>query len=264
VSPTAERPLEGKVALITGSSRGIGLGIAQRFAAAGASVMLSSRRAEALEVARAQVEGDAGWCVANAGEPADAALAVATTIERFGSLDVLVNNAATNPYLGPAIEIDLDRYDKTWKVNLRGPFVWIQEAWAQHMAAHGGSVVNIASIGGLAVEESIGIYNVTKAALIHLTKTLAVELAPRVRVNAIAPGLVRTDMARALWKADEPAMSRQMPLGRLGEPSDIAEAALYFATDSSSWVTGHTMVVDGGALVHPPVTLDATVPNARR
>jgi NAD(P)-dependent dehydrogenase (short-subunit alcohol dehydrogenase family) len=174
-----------------------------------------------------------------------------------------VNNAVTSPYLGPAIDIDLDRYDKTWKVNVRGPFVWTQEAWIRHMAAGGGSVVNIASIAGLAVEESFGIYNVTKAALIHLTKTLAVELAPRVRVNALAPGLVKTDMARGLWEADEASMSDQMPLGRLGKPSGVAEAALYLASDASSWVAGTTMVVDGGALVRPPVALEATVPTAR-
>jgi NAD(P)-dependent dehydrogenase (short-subunit alcohol dehydrogenase family) len=126
VNPIAERRLEGKVALITRSSRGIGLAIAQRFADAGATVMLPSRKAEVLEAARARVEGDAAWCVADAGEPADTALAVATTIERFRSLDAVVNNAAQAPALGPAIEIDLDRYDKTWKVNLRGPFVWIR------------------------------------------------------------------------------------------------------------------------------------------
>ena len=181
--------------------------------------------------------------------PDAAAACVGATIERFGRLDVLVNNAATNPYLGPMIDIDLPRLDKTQEVNLRGPFVWIQEAWRQWMAEHGGVVINISSIGGLSVETSIGHYNVTKAALIHLTRSLAKDLAPGVRMNAICPGLVKTDMARALWESNEEAVSRMVPLARLGEPSDIASAALFLASDASSWITGTTLVVDGGMLL---------------
>ena len=146
---------------------------------------------------------------ANAGEPEQAAAAVDRCIERFGGIDILVNNAATNPYMGPTMDIDLPRYDKTWEVNLRGPLVWTQLAWKRSMSERpGGSVVNIASVGGMTVEPTIGIYNATKAALIHLTRTLAMELAPSMRVNAIAPGLVKTDMARALWEPNEERMGR--------------------------------------------------------
>jgi NAD(P)-dependent dehydrogenase (short-subunit alcohol dehydrogenase family) len=244
--------LEGKVALVTGASRGIGRAIAGAFAAAGASVMLSSRKQEALDAAVAEIGEDGGEAAAfaaNAGEPDQIAACVAATVERFGRVDILVNNAATNPYMGRAIDIDLPRFDKTWQVNFRGPVVWAQEAWRASMQAHGGTIVNIASIGGLSVETSIGHYNVTKAALIHLTRTLAADLAPGVRVNAIAPGLVKTDMARALWEPAEEAIAARMPLRRLGEPDDIANAALFLTSDLGSWITGQTIVVDGGALL---------------
>lgn len=246
-----ELTLKGKVALVTGASRGIGRAIAQAYADAGASVLLSSRKQADLETAAAEIGGDVDVAAANAGDPEQAAAAVDRCMERFGGLDILVNNAATNPYFGPAIDIGLDAYDKTWNVNVRGPLVWTQLAWRAAMQERGGSVINIASIGGLSVEPGIGIYNATKAALIHLTKTLAAELSPGVRVNAIAPGLVKTDMARALWEPNEERIGGSMPLGRLGEPPDIAAAALYLASDLASWVTGHTLVVDGGALLGP-------------
>jgi len=246
-----EISLEGKVALVTGASRGIGKAIARAYADAGASVLLSSRKVADLEAAAVEIGGDVDVVVANAGDPAQAEAAVERCIERFGRLDILVNNAATNPYFGPTIDIDLPRYDKTWEVNLRGAFVWTQLAWRRSMQERGGSVINIASVGGLSVEPTIGIYNVTKAALLHLTRTLAAELAPSVRVNAIAPGLVKTDMARALWEPNEAWLGSSMPLGRLGEPTDIAGAALFLASDLASWITGHTLVVDGGALLGP-------------
>lgn len=248
-----ELRLDGRTALVTGASRGIGREIAAIYAAAGADVMLSSRKQDALEEAAADIRPDAAGRVevfaANAGDPDAARDCVAATVERLGAVDVLVNNAATNPYMGPMIDIDLPRLDKTQEVNLRGPFVWIQEAWRQWMAEHGGVVINISSIGGLSVETSIGHYNVTKAALIHLTRSLAKDLAPGVRMNAICPGLVKTDMARALWESNEEAVSRMVPLARLGEPSDIASAALFLASDASSWITGTTLVVDGGMLL---------------
>jgi NAD(P)-dependent dehydrogenase (short-subunit alcohol dehydrogenase family) len=247
-----ELRLDGKVALVTGASRGIGKAIAAAYAAAGADVMISSRKIEALEAARDEIGTGGGQVevfAANAGDTEAAQACVAATVERFGGLDILVNNAATNPYLGPAIDIDAPRWDKTVQVNLSAPLFWTQAAWRARMADHGGCVVNVASIGGISVELSIGNYNVTKAALIHQTKTLARELAPGVRVNAIAPGLVKTDMARALWEPNEEGLARALPLGRLGEPTDIANAALFLASDASSWICGHTLVVDGGALL---------------
>ncbi len=214
-----EISLAGRVALVTGASKGIGKAIAQAYADAGASVLLSSRKQDALEAAAAEIGGDVEVFAAHAGDPEQAAAAVAYCVERFGSVDILVNNAATNPYFGPTMDIDLVRYDKTWEVNLRGALVWTQEAWKRSLAERGGSVINIASVGGLSVEPGIGIYNTTKAALIHLTKTLAAELAPTVRVNAIAPGLVKTDMARALWEPAEERMAAvdaAGPAGRAG------------------------------------------------
>jgi NAD(P)-dependent dehydrogenase (short-subunit alcohol dehydrogenase family) len=141
------------------------------------------------------------------------------------------------------------RLAKTVEVNFQGPLVWTQEACRAGLAEGGGSVLNIASIGGLAVEPSLGIYNATKAALLHLTRTLAKELAPAVRVNAIAPGLVKTDMARALWEPHEEAVAAHVPARRLGEPDDIANAALFLSSDAASWITGSTLVVDGGMLL---------------
>lgn len=247
-----ELRLDGKVALVTGASRGIGREVAAAYASAGASVMLSSRKEDALVEAVEAIgptSGEMAVFAANAGDPEAAAACVAETVRRFGRLDVLVNNAATNPYMGPMIDIDLPRLDKIHDVNLRGPFVWMQEAWRSWMRDNGGVVVNMASIGGLTVETSIGHYNVTKAGLIHLTRSLAKDLAPGVRVNAICPGLVKTDMARALWESNEEAVSSMVPLGRLGEPGDIASAALFLASDASSWITGTTLVVDGGMML---------------
>ena len=245
-----ELRLDGKVALVTGASKGIGREIAAAYAAAGARVMISSRKQDALESARASMTGEVEVFAANAGDLDAAQACVDATVERFGGIDILVNNAATNPYMGPTIDIDPSRHDKTIEVNLRAPLFWSQFAWHASMKERpGGSIINIASIGGLSVEPSIGNYNVTKAALIHLTKTLAKELAPTVRVNAIAPGLVKTDMARALWESDEEAVSKYITMKRLGEPADIANAALFLASDAASWICGHTLVVDGGMLL---------------
>ncbi|HUZ09536.1 MAG TPA: SDR family oxidoreductase [Acidimicrobiales bacterium] len=246
--------LEGKTALVTGASRGIGLAIARRFVEAGADVMLSSRKPEALEAAAASMEGSggrAGWFAANAGDPDQAEACVAATIERFGRLDVLVNNAATNPYLGPMIGIDRSQAEKTVSVNQLGTLVWSQIAWNRWMAEHGGSIINLSSVGGMAPEPGIGWYNVTKAAVIHITRQLAYELAPGVRVNALAPGLVRTEFARALWEPDEGRVVSHTPLGRIGEPDDIAKAALFLASEAASWITGQVLVVDGGAMAQP-------------
>jgi NAD(P)-dependent dehydrogenase (short-subunit alcohol dehydrogenase family) len=237
------------VALVTGASKGIGLAMAGRLAEAGAAVMLSSRKQQALDEAVAGIKGDVATFAANAGDPDAAEACVAATVARFGQLDILVNNAATNPHFGPAIGIDLGRFDKTMQVNLRGPLVWTQAAWRAGMEQRGGSIINVVSIGGIRHDGGIGIYNVSKAALIHLTKVLAAELGPGVRVNALAPGLVKTDFARALWEPDEQGIADRVPLQRLGLPDDIAGAAVFLASDLASWLTGHVLVVDGGALV---------------
>ncbi len=250
-----ELRLDGKTALITGASRGIGQAIAQAFATAGASVMLSSRKAEALAESVAKIDAAKGdragavdWRTANAGDPDQAAACVEATIERFGAVDILVNNAATNPYYGPIIDLDTGRADKTVRVNQTGYLEWAQAVWRAHQAEHGGVILNLASIGGLSVEGGIGWYNVTKAAVIHLTRQLAGELGPKVRVNGLAPGLVKTEFARALWEPGEQSIAARLPLRRLGVPEDIANAALFLCSDAASWITGHTVVIDGGAL----------------
>jgi len=244
-----ELRLDGKVALVTGASKGIGRAIAAAMAASGAKVMISSRKEDLLREAASSMEGEVEVFAANAGDLEQARACVDATYQRFGRLDVLVNNAATNPYMGPTVDIDLPRWEKTVQVNLTAPLFWTQFAWHAGMEETGGSVINMASIGGLSIEPSIGNYNVTKAALIHQTRTLAKELAPKVRVNAIAPGLVKTDMARALWESNEDAVAQHVTMKRLGEPDDIANAAVFLASDAASWICGHTLVVDGGMLL---------------
>ena len=248
--------LEGKVALVTGGSKGIGKAIAAAFVGAGAAVVISSRKAEALEAAcdelNASGTGSASWVAANAGDPAQAKACVDEVMKRHGRLDVLVNNAATNPYMGPMLDIDSGRAAKTVEVNQYGILVWSKLARDAWMGEHGGAILNIASIGGLSVDGGIGYYNVTKAAVLHMTRNMAAELAPLVRVNSIAPGLVKTDMARALWEQHEAAIARKTPMRRLGEPEDIANAALFLCSDASSWITGVNLVVDGGALLSAP------------
>nr|MBA3302545.1 glucose 1-dehydrogenase [Acidimicrobiia bacterium] len=206
-----ELRLDGKVALVTGASRGIGRAIAAAYAASGAKVMISSRKQDALEEAAATMDGEVEVFAANAGEPDQAEACVAGCVDRLGGLDILVNNAATNPYMGPLMGIDVSRADKTVKVNQLGVLVWTQVAHRAAMAEGGGCVLNIASVGGLSTDSNIAYYNVTKAAVIHLTRQMAAELAPTVRVNAIAPGLVKTDMARALWEPNEAALGRHTP-----------------------------------------------------
>jgi NAD(P)-dependent dehydrogenase (short-subunit alcohol dehydrogenase family) len=251
--------LDGKAALVTGASRGIGRAIAEALAVSGADVMLSSRKLDALDATAAEIRarldsepgatGRVAVFAANAGDPEAADACVAATVEQFGAVDILVNNAATNPYYGKAIDIEVGAFDKTVAVNWRGPLVWTQCAWRASMAERGGVVLNIASIGGMSVETNIGIYNGTKAALLHLTRELAAELSPGVRVNALAPGLVKTDMAKALWEPNEAAIAAHIPLQRLGEPIDIANAAVFLCSDAASWITGASLVIDGGMLV---------------
>ena len=251
---TVDLELNGQTALITGASRGIGLAIASRFLEAGANVMLSSRTAEDLAQAAAslEAEGPAGrvaWKAAHVGDGDQAQACVAETVERFGALDILVNNAGTNPYFGPMVDIDVARAQKTFEVNQLAVLMWSSYAVKAGLR---GSIINVASIGGLGVEPGIGWYNVTKAAVLHISRQLAYELAPDIRVNALAPGLIKTKLARALWEGPgEKRISAHIPLRRLGLPDDVATAALFLASDAASWITGQTLVVDGGTTRQP-------------
>lgn len=243
--------LEGKVALVTGASKGIGKAIAATLASSGAQVMINSRKQDQLEAAAAEMTGEVEVFAANAGDADAGQRAVAATIERFGGLDILVNNAATNPYYGRTLEVDKGRYDKTFLVNLEAPLLWSRAAWEQSFKDRPGTIINIASVGGLRTDGGgLGIYNLTKAALIHMTRQLASELGPT-RVVGIAPGLVETDFASYLVDNFGEQLAARMPLRRLGEPQDIANLATFLASDLAGWITGETYVIDGGAGVAP-------------
>ena len=241
-----EISLEGKVALVTGASRGIGKAIAKSYVEAGAKVMLMSRKEDVLRSAADEIGGDTAIFAGNAGDIETAQACVAATIKRFGQIDIFVNNAATNPYYGPTLGIDPARYDKTFQVNLRGPLFWCQAVWEAWMIDHPGVIINIASVGGLRAEGNLGVYNLTKAALIHLTKQLAGELG-LTRVVGIAPGLVQTDFAQMLVDNYGDALAKRLPTKRLGVPQDIANLATFLASDLASWMTGETYLIDGGA-----------------
>jgi NAD(P)-dependent dehydrogenase (short-subunit alcohol dehydrogenase family) len=237
--------LDGKVALVTGASKGIGKSIAAGFVEAGAQVMLTARKLDGLELAAEEMKGDTAVFAANAGDIEAADACVQATLDRFGRLDILVNNAATNPYAGPTMEIDPARFDKTLQVNIRGPVFWCQSAWKHALKEHPGVIINIASVGGLKAAPLLGTYNLTKAALIHLTRQLASELQPT-RVVGIAPGLIKTDFSQYLVDNFGERMAATLPTRRLGEPDDVGALAVFLASDKASWITGETYVVDGG------------------
>jgi len=247
--PAAAIRLDGKAALITGGTRGIGRAIAEAYAAVGASVAVMARKPEELEETEAALRA-AGATVTvfrgSSGDPEAIEGAVAHCIAELGGLDILVNNAATNPVFGDVIDIEPRAVRKIFEVNLEGPLTLIQHAYHEWMREHRGVVVNVISVGGLRPGPGLGMYNVSKAGLMHLTRQLALKLGPEVRVNALAPGLVKTHFARMLYEGAEPQLAARHPLGRIGEPEDIAGAALFLASDASAWMTGQVVVVDGG------------------
>jgi NAD(P)-dependent dehydrogenase (short-subunit alcohol dehydrogenase family) len=247
----AERTaLSGRTALVTGGSRGIGLGIARSLVERGARVVLTARKPEALAQA-VDALGGADVAVAvpgNAGDPGHRTDAVRTAIETFGSLDMLVGNVGINPVYGPLMDLPLDAFRKILDTNVVATLGLVQEAWRAWMADHGGSILIVASVAGLKSSQNIAAYGVSKAALINLTTQLAVELGPKVRVNAVAPAVVKTRFAEALFEGREEQVAAQYPVGRLGVPEDVGEAAAFLLGDGAGWVTGQTLVLDGGSL----------------
>lgn len=244
---------EGKVALVTGATRGIGYGIAEEIVARGGRVCITARKPDELEEAAKHLDPqESGRVLTARGSADDAdhqAAAVAQVVDRFGQLDFLVNNAAVNPQYGPLMDADLGAVRKVFEVNVTAVLAWTQQAWRAWQRDNGGAVLNVASVGGLRAGSPIGAYNASKAALIHLTRQLAVELGPGVRVNAIAPAVVKTKFARALYEGREEEVAAHYPLKRLGTPADTAKLAAFLLSDEAGWITGETVTIDGGVTV---------------
>jgi len=242
--------MHGKAALVTGGSRGIGLAIAAELVRRGARVTVTARKPEELAAAVEVLGGDehALAVQGNAGDAQHRIDAVAHTVERFGSLDMLVNNVGINPIYGPLVDADLDAVRKVMDVNYVAALGFVQDAHRAWLGEHGGSVLFIASVAGLRCADGIGAYGSSKAALFHLAMQLAVELGPRVRVNALAPAVVKTKFATALYEGKEEEVAGAYPLKRLGVPQDIATAAAFLLSEDAGWVTGQTLVIDGGVM----------------
>jgi 3-oxoacyl-[acyl-carrier protein] reductase len=238
----------GRAAIVTGASRGIGLAVASRIVAEGGRVLITARKPEGLEQAVATLgAGQARFVAGRADDPEHQAEAIETAVREFGRLDVLVNNTGINPAYGPLTEVDENVARKIMDVNVLAALAWTRRALEAGLGAQpGAAIVNVASVAGLGPAPGIAFYGVSKSALIGLTVQLAAELAPRVRVNALAPAVVKTRFAEALYAADEEKAAAAYPLRRLGEPEDIAAAAAFLASADAGWITGQTLVIDGG------------------
>ena len=246
--------LSGKVALVTGASRGIGYGVAEALVARGDRVVITGRGEDALKEAVEQLGADRAVYVAGkAHDEAHQAVAVERAMEAFGRVDYLVNNAGTNPVFGPIADLDLNVARKVFETNVISALGFAQKTWHAWQKDNGGAIVNIASVAGIAPSPFIAAYGVSKAAMINLTQQMAHEFAPKVRVNAIAPAVIKTKFAQALYEGREEEAAAAYPLARLGVPSDIGGAAAFLTSGQSDWITGQTLVVDGGIFLNAGV-----------
>ncbi|SFD09071.1 SDR family oxidoreductase [Streptomyces aidingensis] len=240
----------GRVALVTGGSRGIGYGIAEALIARGDRVCITGRNEESLREAVDRLGADRAMGVAGRAHDEDHQAAVVDAVmARHGRIDYLINNAGTNPVYAPLAELDLAAVRKIYETNVVAALAFVQRVWAAWQRDNGGAVINIASVSGLGASPYIGAYGMSKAAMINLTQQLAHELAPRVRVNALAPAVVKTRFAAALYEGREESVVRRYPLGRLGTPQDIGAAAAFLTSAEAGWITGQTLVLDGGHLL---------------
>ncbi len=252
MTPNEQFSLTGKVALITGASKGIGEAMAQLYAAAGARVVVSSRKQDAVDAVAATIKQEGGEAIgvaAHAGKPDEMKALLEKTVAHYGGIDIVVNNAAANPVFGPIAQADVSAFDKIMDVNVKGPLVLAQAAYPHLVKRGGGSIINISSVEGLTPERFMGMYSVSKAALIMLTKTLAKEWGvDNIRVNAICPGLVQTKFSEALWKNDDilKHTMTKVPLGRMAQPEEMAGLALFLASAAGSYCTGGVYTADGG------------------
>ena len=236
-----------KTILITGGSRGIGLAIAEKYLETEEyNVVVTGRKEETLKDLSNEVNNKNFYTIAAKADDEEAANKTCKDInEKFGSLDILVNNAGTNPAGGALMDVDIGAVQKTWDVNLMGPLLWSRAAYKNELST---AIMNICSVGGIAPSQLMGAYNVSKAALIYLTKQLAYELAPDIRVNGVAPAIVKTKLSQLLWENEEFAKNLHL-LKKLGEPEDIANAVYYMCSDDAGWVTGEVLTIDGGFLL---------------
>ncbi|MGD3105962.1 SDR family oxidoreductase [Streptomyces sp. YGL11-2] len=250
-----ERPaLSGKVALVTGASRGIGYGVAEALIARGDRVVITGRNEDALKEAAGTLGADRVLAVAGkAHDEAHQADAVERAMETFGRVDYLVNNAGTNPVFGPIADIDLNVARKVYETNVVSALGFAQRTWHAWQKDNGGAIVNIASIAGVSASPFLGAYGMSKAAMVNLSFQLAHEFAPVVRVNSIAPAVIKTKFASALYENREEEAAAGYPMGRLGVPEDIGGAAAFLLSDAAGWITGQTLVVDGGLFLNAGV-----------